>query len=106
MELYSENDIWINEQSGKDMGLKTGDYVRMSNQQGKKATFKVKVRLTQRVRPDVVWLVHGWGHTNPNLKAGYGKGASDTEMLTHTVIDPVMGSVGTQHNFVTFTKEA
>ncbi len=106
MELYSENDIWINEQIGKDLGLKSGDYVRLSNQEGKKSTFKVKVRLTQRVRPEVVWMVHGWGHTDPNLRAGYGKGASDTEMLTHTVIDPVMGSVGTQHNFVTFTKEA
>ena len=106
MELYSENDIWINEQVGKDLELKTGDYVRLKNQDGIKSTFKVKVRLTQRIRPDAVWMVHGWGHTSPQLKAGYGKGASDNEMLTKTVLDPVMGSIGTQHNFVTFIKEA
>ena len=106
MQLYSENSVWVNKQAGLDMGLKDGEYVYLMNQDGQKTSNNVKVQLTQRIRPDAVWMVHGWGHTDSRLKAGYKKGAMDTEMLTNTVVDPIMGSIGTQNNFVTFIREA
>ena len=106
LELQSENDLWINEQIGKDLGLKNGEYVTIENQVGIQSSFKIRVRLTQRVRPEIVYMHHGFGHTNPALKAGYKKGVLDTEMLSETVIDPTMGSVGVQNNFVKIIKEA
>jgi hypothetical protein len=51
-------------------------------------------------------MVHGFGHTDPRLKAGYMKGVNSSEMIIDTKIDPVMGAVGIQHNFVTFSREA
>jgi thiosulfate reductase/polysulfide reductase chain A len=106
LELQSENDLWINEQVGKDLGLKNGQYVFIENQDGIQSSNKIRVRLTQRVRPEIVYMHHGFGHTNPALKAGYKKGVLDTEMLSHTDIDPTMGSVGVQNNFVKIIKEA
>jgi thiosulfate reductase/polysulfide reductase chain A len=47
-------------------------------------------------------MVHGFGHTNKRLSVAYGKGASDTEMITQTTTDPLMGGTGLRGNFITF----
>jgi thiosulfate reductase/polysulfide reductase chain A len=106
LELMSENTIWVNENAGLDMGLKDGEYVYLVHTNGTRSNNNIKVKLTQRVRKDVVYMVHGFGHTDPRLKAGYMKGVNSSEMIIDTKIDPVMGAVGIQHNFVTFSREA
>ena len=106
LELQEENDLWVNEQTGKDLGVKTGQYVYIENQDGIRSSNKIRIRLTQRVRPEIFYMHHGFGHTNPALTAGYKKGVLDTEMLSHTDIDPTMGSVGVQNNFIKIIKEA
>jgi thiosulfate reductase/polysulfide reductase chain A len=50
-------------------------------------------------------MVHGYGQTNAKLKNAYGKGASDTELITNVKLDPTMGGTGMRGNFVTFIKE-
>jgi len=47
-------------------------------------------------------MVHGFGNTNKKLSRAFGKGASDTEMITNIKIDPLMGGTGMRGNFVTF----
>lgn len=85
--------------------MKDGEYVYLENQEGIQSSSKIKVKLTQRIRPEVVYMVHGFGHTHPGLKAGYKKGASDAEMISQTVFDPVMGPVGSHNNFVKLVRE-
>jgi thiosulfate reductase/polysulfide reductase chain A len=50
-------------------------------------------------------MVHGFGHHEKELTRTYGKGASDTQLITHTKVDPLMGGTGMRGNFVTFITE-
>ena len=50
-------------------------------------------------------MVHGFGHADKRMTRCYGKGVSDTQMITKVHIDPVMGGTGMRGNFVTFLYE-
>ncbi len=52
-----------------------------------------------------MYIVHGFGHSNQKLTRAYGKGASDSELITNVMLDPVMGGTGMRGNFVTFLTE-
>ncbi len=60
----------------------------------------VRVKVTQRIRGDCVYLVHGFGHTARGLRFARGRGASDSELCTRYKVDPVMGGTGMNVNFV------
>jgi thiosulfate reductase/polysulfide reductase chain A len=47
-------------------------------------------------------MVHGFGHTSRMLKHAFGKGASDAQLITRYVTDPLMGGTAMNVNFVTF----
>jgi thiosulfate reductase/polysulfide reductase chain A len=52
-----------------------------------------------------VYLPHGFGSTGKKLSRAYGRGASDSEMITNVKIDPETGATGMRENFVTFLLE-
>ena len=101
-DLRDENSIWINPRIAKIWDLKRGQKIWIKNQDGVISKFPVKVRLTERIRWDSVYMVHGFGHDNKNLSRAYGKGASDSDMITNIKIDPLMGGTGLRENFITF----
>ncbi|MDH5560897.1 MAG: molybdopterin-dependent oxidoreductase [Deltaproteobacteria bacterium] len=105
-ELMPENELWVNAVAGQDMKLKNGEYLYLVNQDNIKSKTPIRVRLTQRIRPDVVFMVHGFGHTDPRLKTARNRGASDADLISHLDVDPIMGGTGMNNNFVTFTREA
>lgn len=102
---YPENEVWINADVAKELAgfedapLKDGDRVMLVNQDGARSG-PVRVNLTQRIRGDCVFLVHGWGQTAKGLKYAYGKGASDSVLTTRYKVDPIMGGTGMNVNFV------
>ncbi len=100
-QLVPENEVWINSHVAKEWGLKSGEYVRLENQDGKVGN-RVRVKVTERIRTDCVFMVHGFGHRQKKLKRSFGKGASVTRLVTKTATDPIMGGVGMRGNFVTF----
>jgi thiosulfate reductase/polysulfide reductase chain A len=104
MDMVDENEVWVNSDVAETLGLKNGEYVHLKNQDGILSN-KVKVRVTQRIRPDCVFMYHGFGHTSKNLKRAYLKGASDSELISRYDIDPIMGGTGMNNNFVTFVRE-
>jgi len=67
---------------------------------------RVRVKATQRIRPDCVYLVYGFGHTSKMLTRAYMKGANAAQLTTKYVTDPLMGGTSIHSNFVTFVKEA
>ncbi len=103
-ELMPENELWVNQIAGNDMKLKHGEYVYLVNQDGVKSQTKIKIKLTQRIRPDAVYMVHGFGHTDPRLEFAYQRGVNSSDMITSLSIDPIMGGTGMNNNFVTFTR--
>jgi thiosulfate reductase / polysulfide reductase chain A len=104
-DMMDENEVWINENIAKQYGLKSGDYIKLKNQDGIVSN-KVKVKSTQRIRKDCVYMVHGFGHNSKMLKHAYMKGASDAQLITKYNTDPIMGGTGMNVNFVTFETEA
>ena len=99
-EIFAENEVWLNSEMAKILGLKEGTYVVLENQDGAKSG-KVKVKSTQRIRQDCVFMVHGFGRKDRRLSKSYLKGASDTDLITRYQADPIMGGTGMNVNFVT-----
>ncbi len=104
-EMMAENEVWVNVHVAERAGLKDGDRVRLRNQDGVVSN-PVKVKATERIRPDCVYMVHGFGHTAVRLRSAYLKGASDSQLVTRYVRDPLMGGTGMNVNFVTLETEA
>ena len=100
------NDIYIHPcKVAKIIGLKTGQSVWLRNQDKITSTFSIKVRVTERIRWDSVYMVHGFGHDNKKLSRAFGKGIDDTQMVSKTMIDPIMGGTGMRGNFVEILTE-
>ena len=104
-DLMHENLVWINPKVSKEWGLVNGQYIWLKNQDGVISDFPIKVRVTERIRWDSVYMVHGFGHKQRQMKRCFGKGASDTRMITKVLVDPLMGGTGMRSNFVTFVTE-
>ncbi len=100
--LKDENYVWINPKVAKEWGLENGQEVYLQNQDNVVSSFPIKVRVTERIRWDSVYMVHGFGHGDKKLTRAYGKGASDSELITKVMLDPIMGGTGMRGNFVTF----
>jgi thiosulfate reductase/polysulfide reductase chain A len=104
-DLMDENSVWVNPKVADLWELKKDQKVWLKNQEGVISSFPIKVRVTERIRWDSVYMVHGFGHTDKKLSRAFGKGASDSELVTKVAIDPIMGGTGMRGNFVTFLKE-
>ena len=104
-DLMEENTAWINPKVAGEWGIENGQYLWLENQDGVRSSFPIRARITERTRWDSVYMVHGFGHTNNKLSRAYGKGASDSELITRVHVDPIMGGTGMRGNFVTFKFE-
>ena len=102
---YPENEVWLNADAARSLPgfevapLRTGERVVLVNQDGVRST-PVRVKLTQRIRGDCVYLVHGWGQTARKLRYAHGRGASDSQLTSRYKVDPIMGGTGMNVNFV------
>lgn len=105
-DLVKENELWINFKKAEELGLKDGEEVRLQNQDGVISSTKVRVKATQRIRKDCVFLVHGFGVLCKDQTRAYEKGVDDNELMTRYAIDPAAGSAGNRVNFVKILKEA
>ena len=103
-DMMNENEIWINADIADRYGLKSGDFIKLQNPDGIISN-KIKVKATERIRTDCVYMVHGFGHNSKMLKRAYMKGASDSQLITKYKTDPLMGGTGMNVNFVTFVTE-
>jgi thiosulfate reductase/polysulfide reductase chain A len=103
-EVYSENAVWVNRAIATKWGLQDGDRVYLQNQDGIRSAFTAPVKVTERIRPDAVFLVHGYGRRPKKLRFVHGKGIDDNELITRYKTDPIMGGTGMNVNFVTFLR--
>ena len=79
-QVYSTNDVWVNAGRARELGLSNGDMVVLVNQDGARTT-PLPLRATERIRPDCVFMVHGYGHTSKGLEFARGRGAYDTRRV-------------------------
>lgn len=104
-EMMPDNEVWVNADAAARLGVADGAWVTLRNQDGVVSN-RVRVKATQRIRPDCVYLVHGFGHTAVRLRRAFGKGASDAQLVTQYATDPLMGGTAMNINFVTIQAEA
>ncbi|MGV6845152.1 MAG: molybdopterin-containing oxidoreductase family protein [Lutibacter sp.] len=103
--LKDTNKLWVNPKVARVLNLKNDQWVWLQNQDGVNSTFNIQVRVTERIRWDSVYMYHGFGHNNKKLSRAFGKGISDTRMITKVAVDPLMGGTGLRGNFVKILTE-
>jgi thiosulfate reductase/polysulfide reductase chain A len=100
--LMASNDLWINPEVAEKHGITDGQEIWLKNQDEVISDFPIKVRLTERMNKASVYMVHGFGLNDRRLSKAFGKGISDTQLITKVMVDPIMGGTGMRGNFVTF----
>ncbi len=104
-DLRGDTHLWVHPKIAKMYGIEPDQEVWLKNQDGKISTFPSKVRITQRINPNSVYLPHGFGSNSKKMTRTYGKGSADYEMLTNVKIDPETGGTGMRNNFVALLTE-
>jgi len=104
-DLMPENEVWVNTATAARLGIENRQYVQLKNQDGVLSN-RIRVKATQRIREDCVYMVYGFGHTNKMLKTAYLRGASAGGVNTRYATEPIMGATSIHGNFVSLVKEA
>ena len=97
--LMPENEVWLHPSVAKTYGIASGDRVALENGDGIKSD-PVLVRVTEGIRSDCAYMVHGFGQKSKSLRRAGGRGASDTSLMSRVSVDPLTGGTGMRVNFV------
>ncbi len=95
-EFMPENDLWINPVPAARLGIKNGEYVNVASSVG---NVRIKARVTEEIRPDCVFMLHGFGKKSKMQSLVYNVGASDAVIL-ETAWDKVSGNAAFHGTFV------
>lgn len=104
-QLAPENQLWVNPLVAHEHSLESGQYVRLASREGAISN-TIRVRVTERIGPDAVFMAHGFGHKSKRLRLTAGVGADDSQLMTNIKVDPIMGGTGMRGNFVTFVQDS
>lgn len=95
-DLMPENTLWLNADEAARLGLKDRSMVRVKSPVGEQV---LRLEATQKIRPDSVYMCHGFGVLSKEQTKIYGKGGSDAALLEDEVC-PISGNVAMHHTFV------
>ncbi|HPE00977.1 MAG TPA: molybdopterin-dependent oxidoreductase [Burkholderiaceae bacterium] len=103
-DMQPTNEVWIATPLAAKLGVADGQKVRLRNQDGI-TSLPVAARLTERLRPDCVYMVYGFGHTSRMSRLSFEMGASASHLNSSYRTDPLTGSTSIHTNFVAILKE-
>jgi thiosulfate reductase/polysulfide reductase chain A len=103
-ELKKENSVWLNSQAAEKLGIKDKDRVTLVNQNGTRSE-PVAVKVTERIRQDCVYVLHGFGSNSKLMTRAFNRGLDDQRMVEKYNVDPICGATGMRVNFVKLVKE-
>ena len=95
-DLMPENTLWLNADEARKMGLKNGRMVKVKSPVGEEI---LRLEVTEKIRPDCVYLAHGFGVLSKGLTRIYGKGGNDANLLEDKAC-PISGNVAMHQTFV------
>ncbi len=99
-EFAKTNHVWIAPGPAKDMGIATGNLVEVSSTSG---SVRLMARVTDEIRPDCIFMLHGFGKKSKWQKLAYDNGACDAQVL-ETAWDHVSGNAAFHETFVKVRK--
>ncbi len=97
--LMPENEVWLHTSVARDFGVAEGQRVILENGDGVRGN-PVLVKVTEGIRRDCAYLVHGFGQRSRALRRAFGRGASDNALMSRVSVDPLTGGTGMRVNFV------
>ncbi len=99
MELNPENTVTMNASRAREMGLREGDLVWVESRANR---IRLRVELSEGIRPDCVSIEHGFGHWSQELSIAHTQGANEGDLIPNLSIgemlavkDPGAGSLMT-----------
>ncbi len=95
-DIMPENTLWLNTAEAKRLGLKNGQRVKVKSSVGEET---LMLEVTQKIRPDSVYMAHGFGVLSKGLTNIHGKGGSDAALIEEKVC-PISGNVAMHETFV------
>jgi len=112
-DLKNEPKLWVHPKVARIYDISNDQEVWLKNTKDKISSFSIKVRVTERIRHDSVFLPHGFGNKGRinidgeilEMSRTYGRGISDAELISNIEIDPETGGTGLRNNFVTILTE-
>lgn len=101
--LMSENEVWLHTATAHAWGVTQGQRIALENTEGVRSE-PVLVKVTEGIRRDCAYLVHGFGSRAKGMRRAFGKGASDNSLTSRVSVDPLTGGTGMRVNFVRAAK--
>ena len=99
-DLMPENFIWINKRVAHEKGIKFADMIEVSSSIG---STKLKAYPTEKIAPDQVFFIHGFGEESEPLTWAYKNGGNDNAIIEDT-IEPVYGAAAMHETNVEIKK--
>lgn len=99
-DFAKENRLWMNSAAGRKAGLTDGDWVEVASRVG---SVRLRVALTEEIRPDCVFMLHGFGKKSEKLRRVHNRGGADA-VLIETAWDKVSGNAAMHETFVSVKK--
>jgi len=87
-DLIPTNYIWINDVVCKQKGIEFGDMVAVKSNIGE---VKIKAYPTNKIAPNQIFMLHGFGGSSEQMEMAYGNGANDA-LIIEDKIEPVYGA--------------
>ena len=100
LDLIPENYLWINKRVAKERNIKFGDTVEVSSKIGK---VRIKAYPTEKIAPDNLFFVHGFGAQSEKLSLAHDNGAADNAII-EDIIEPYFGAAAMHATIVDVRK--
>jgi thiosulfate reductase/polysulfide reductase chain A len=97
--LEPENSLWLHPVAAGRLGISDGSRLEVSSAVG---TVQMKARVTQEIRPDCVFMLHGYGKRSQWQRLAT-QGASDAALL-ESAWDRISGNASLHETFVKVRK--
>jgi thiosulfate reductase/polysulfide reductase chain A len=99
-DLMSENYLWINRRVAKDKGIEFGDMIEVYSRVGKT---RLKAYPTEKIAPNQLFFVHGFGEESEGLTWAYKNGGNDNAVI-EDITEPVYGAASMHETNVEIRK--
>ncbi len=99
-DLMPENYIWINKRIAKEKGIEFGDKLEVSSKVGSTI---IRAYPTEKIAPNQVFFIHGFGEESSALTWAYKNGGNDNAVI-EDVLEPVYGAAAMHETNVEIRK--
>ncbi len=87
-DLIPTNFVWINQRVADKMGIKFADRVEIKSEVG---AIRLKAYPTEKIAPNQIFLLHGFGSESKGMEFAYGNGGNDATIIKDD-IEPMYGA--------------